>query len=52
MSEEVNNDSVTISKKLYQELLDSHNFLNCLESVGVDNWDGYDDACDLYNEEY
>ena len=25
-------------------------FLECLEAAGVDNWQGYDVACDEYNK--
>ena len=32
----------------YDELCDRVWFLNCLEAAGVDNWQGYDDAVDLY----
>lgn len=28
------------------------NFLSALESCGVDNWEGYDDAVELYQKEY
>lgn len=37
-------DVVTISKKEYKFLLEESRFLACLESAGVDNWSGYDDA--------
>ena len=32
-------------------LRDRDDFLSCLEAYGVDNWDGYGDAQDLYEEE-
>jgi len=44
-------DNVTISTKEYNRLLESHNFLLCLESCGVDNWDGYGDAQEMMEEE-
>ncbi|QWK78602.1 hypothetical protein [Ochrobactrum sp. BTU1] len=34
-------ETVTISKKEYDSLLDSSNKLNCLENGGVDNWEWY-----------
>lgn len=43
-------EMVTITKKEYEELLKAREFLNCLEGAGVDNWDGYDFACDAFNE--
>ena len=38
------NENVEISKERYQELLDAETKLCALESAGVDNWEGYDDA--------
>lgn len=43
-------DKITITKKEYLELLNNSNFLNCLMSAGVDNWDVYDYACDNYEK--
>jgi hypothetical protein len=43
-------ETVTISKKLYEELLDSDLKLNCLENSGVDNWTWYDVAMEEYRE--
>lgn len=34
-------ETVTISKKEYDSLLDNSNKLNCLENGGVDNWEWY-----------
>lgn len=44
-------DYVTISKTEYESLLEDSAWLNALESAGVDNWDGYDFARDLLQEE-
>lgn len=44
-------DSVTISKAEYQQLLDDSNFLNKLYAHGVDNWSGFDDAVDDFEED-
>ena len=41
---------VTISEKEYQELLDDSLLLNCLRQAGVDNWDGWDGAVEMYEE--
>ena len=46
----MDNETVTISKEEYDDLLDSQLMLSCLESAGVDNWDGYDYAIDEYRE--
>lgn len=49
---ETNDDNlITITKETYHALLDSQHFLNCLEAVGVDNWQGYYDAYEMYNAE-
>ena len=34
-----------------QSLLDDSDFLDCLKSAGVDNWDGYDLAKEMYYDE-
>lgn len=44
-------EMVTIPKREYEELLDKELWLSCLESAGVDNWDGIGYAQDLYSEE-
>lgn len=41
-------EMVTIPKYEYEELLDALEFLQCLEACGVDSWDGYDTAADMY----
>lgn len=41
---------VTISKERYDELLEAEEFLNCLEVAGVDNWEGYEYAQELYRQ--
>jgi hypothetical protein len=43
-------ETVNISKKEYESLLDDSLFLNCLRRAGVDNWQGWDDACEEYHE--
>lgn len=35
---------VTITKAEHEHLLERNEFLNCLQAVGVDNWDGYSEA--------
>jgi hypothetical protein len=46
MSEE----TVIISKAEYLGLLRDSNLLSCLEACGVDNWQGWDDAIEMLNE--
>ena len=45
------NETVTISKKEYDELCARDECLACLEAAGVDNWDGYDYAVEQRDEE-
>lgn len=42
---------VTITRKEYERLLDSEHKLECLDAAGVDNWGGYGDAMEMYQEE-
>lgn len=39
---------VTIHKKVYNDLLNETYFLSCLRKFGVDNWEGYDEAISEY----
>lgn len=45
------NETVTISKEEYESLLEDRKWLQALESAGVDNWQGYDYARELMNED-
>ena len=42
-------ETVEISKREYEDLLDSARLLRCLESSGVDNWEWYDEAMKEYH---
>jgi len=44
-------EMITIDKELYEQLLDKERKLECLECCGVDNWGGWDDAMEMYNQE-
>lgn len=44
------NDTVTIPRKMYEGLIESQRWLSALESAGVDNWDGYDFAKEILEE--
>ena len=37
-------ETVTIPKRYYDELIERSTELAALESFGADNWDGYEDA--------
>ena len=43
-------ETVTISKKEYEQLQKDQRFLECLQGAGVDNWEGYDYAMELMQE--
>jgi hypothetical protein len=42
---------ISITKEEYQELLDDQRLLHCLRAAGVDNWEGFDEAINLYHED-
>ena len=41
---------ITITFQEYKGLTKSYAFLEALEAAGVDNWDGYDYAREIYQE--
>lgn len=45
-----NEETVTISKKEYDSLLDDALWRTCVENAGVDNWSGYEYAMEEYHE--
>lgn len=50
MGKETDEEVVTISKKDYDELVKDQEFLSALQAAGVDNWEGYDFAREMFNE--
>lgn len=44
-------ETVTIDKQYFEELLESQRWLDALESAGVDNWQGYDFALEQLGKE-
>ena len=44
-------DVRVINASELHELQEDQRFLECLEAMGVDNWPGYDEAREMYNEE-
>jgi hypothetical protein len=40
---------MTITRKEYESLVADSNFLEALQSAGVDNWSGYDYAHEILN---
>lgn len=43
--------TVTITQEEHETLMEDREFLRALKAAGVDNWEGYDYACELYHEE-
>ena len=43
-------ETITISKKEYESLLEDQKLLQCLQDAGVDNWSGYDYAIEMMKE--
>jgi hypothetical protein len=44
-------EMVIITKEEYESLLEDSKFLLCLQGAGVDNWQGYDYAREMMNED-
>jgi len=44
--------TITISLKEYKSLKEDEAFLAILEENGVDNWGGYDDSVEIFENEY
>lgn len=40
-------ETITISKSEYAQLLEDQEWLQCLEAAGVDNWTGFEEAQDI-----
>lgn len=45
-------NNVTITRELYDQLIEDARWLACLEEAGVDNWQGFDEARAIYREWY
>lgn len=44
-------ETIVIEESRYNELLEIERFMRALEAAGVDNWEGYDFAVDLMEEQ-
>lgn len=42
-------ETITIKKSEYDQLVEDQKWLGCLAAAGVDNWEGYDYAIELLN---
>lgn len=49
--DEKTEETITISKREYDRLIEQVEWLECLEAAGVDNWSGYEIAIDIQNGE-
>lgn len=45
-------ETITIPVTEYAKLLKDQQWLECLEACGVDNWQGFDAAADIYRDAY
>lgn len=45
------NETVTISKQEYLTLLEDSEMLEALRAAGVDNWEGFNYAVEIFQEE-
>lgn len=43
--------TIEIPLSVYEELVDDQKLLDALRAAGVDNWQGWDDAIEIYNAE-
>lgn len=46
----MSNKTVTISETEYRILIGEQMFLDALRQAGVDNWEGYGEACYIFNQ--
>lgn len=44
-------ETVTITKEEYDDLLETKCWADALEAAGVDNWEGYDYAMEILDED-
>ena len=45
-----NEEMITIPKRIYDKLVDDSDWLAALESAGVDNWEGFDYAQEIFTK--
>ena len=45
-----NEETITIPKRIYDNLVSDADWLAALEAAGVDNWEGFDYAHDILAE--
>lgn len=43
-------NTVTITASEYKKLIEDQLWLQCLEEAGVDNWQGFDEARNIWRE--
>jgi hypothetical protein len=52
MSEQLQEETVTIPKSRFDKLAQDSDFLEALKQAGVDNWNGYGDAQEILESWY
>lgn len=43
-------EMITITRQNLEQLMDDSRFLEALKRAGVDNWEGYSEAVEIYRE--
>lgn len=51
MGGQKNDPLITVNKRFFNKLMDDSNFLDCLKACGVDNWTGYSQAVEMFNQQ-
>ncbi len=46
-----NDPLITVDRKMFEKIVEDSNFLDCLKACGVDNWEGYGLAVQMFNEQ-
>lgn len=46
-----NEETITISKEDYEELISDQKFLQCLQAAGVNDWEGFEIAQENFQDD-
>lgn len=49
--DEMSKETITILTSAYKQLVKDSHFLDALHACGVDNWEGYAEACQMMEKE-
>ena len=51
MITDLGDGTIKILATRYQDLLEKERWLHALQAAGVDNWQGYEEAAEIFNED-